>query len=58
MTLGRTGSQTTNSHRLWELSQAGDVDPETLWAGTGGKLVQEGHPLLSTVVLHQARHVS
>lgn len=46
------------THGIWELCQASHINSETLWAGARSKLVQEGHPLLSTIALHQARHVS
>lgn len=42
------------THGIWELSQAGHVDPETLGARAGGELVEEGYPLLSPIVLYQA----
>lgn len=46
------------THGVWELSQAGNVDPEALGARAWGELIQKGHPLFPAIFFHQARHMT
>lgn len=52
-----SGQHAHAPHRVWKLRQASYVYTKALGTRAWCKLVKERHSLLSTIVLHQARHV-